>query len=323
MAITAAYCISLPGGVASPTLWCGLGELYTQQPGSFDVLRVARATRHEGYQPRTFCNDVAVLELTASAAHARPVGGIVQPGDVEFTTGLPLEVVGWGYSNGEGMGPPPLSPDRPFPNRLRQLRIPVVPHDACDVPCIYAGRVYSGVMFCAGDGTADACSGDSGGPVILRPHDVIPPDAAQHRLVGLVSWGSGCARRGWPGVFVRLDTFFSWIHQHGPCACTSTGESGTAQTGQSGCGGGVSKREGAAGQGPACYVVQPDACREAAASAAFPSAAWLPCDPDTNLTMPVEALEPWERDLAMEELDGAIPLNASCPVLQEEALPLP
>jgi V8-like Glu-specific endopeptidase len=38
LALTAAYCVAPPMGAPDPVLWCGLHSLYSQQPGTYDVL---------------------------------------------------------------------------------------------------------------------------------------------------------------------------------------------------------------------------------------------------------------------------------------------
>lgn len=56
--------------------------------------------------------------------------------------------------------------------------------------------------MCAGRATSpvDACQGDSGGPLV-----------ADGKLVGIVSWGEGCARPSFPGVYTRVSTFYDDI----------------------------------------------------------------------------------------------------------------
>jgi hypothetical protein len=66
-------------------------------------------------------------------------------------------------------------------------------------------------MVCAGDsnGGEDSCQGDSGGPLIMTNSD------GEYELIGIVSWGYGCAEAGYPGVYSKvwskLDWFFSYI----------------------------------------------------------------------------------------------------------------
>lgn len=59
-------------------------------------------------------------------------------------------------------------------------------------------------MLCAGwvEGGRDACNGDSGGPLT---------DHASTVLVGLVSWGRGCAEPNTSGVYSRVASFADWI----------------------------------------------------------------------------------------------------------------
>ena len=62
-------------------------------------------------------------------------------------------------------------------------------------------------MICAGYrgvGGKDACSGDSGGPFICN-------DGGKAVLAGIVSWGAGCARPEYPGVYSRVTHVLEWI----------------------------------------------------------------------------------------------------------------
>lgn len=58
-------------------------------------------------------------------------------------------------------------------------------------------------MFCAGlaEGGKDSCQGDSGGPIVDTSNTVI----------GIVSWGEGCAQPNYSGVYARVGTLRSYI----------------------------------------------------------------------------------------------------------------
>ena len=63
--------------------------------------------------------------------------------------------------------------------------------------------------FCAGNGKKDACTGDSGGPIIYKD-----PETRVSTLVGAVSWGYGCAEIGFPGIYAKIGQFTHWIAQN-------------------------------------------------------------------------------------------------------------
>lgn len=66
-------------------------------------------------------------------------------------------------------------------------------------------------QLCAGgvDGK-DACSGDSGGPLMRKIESSDTPQA-QWFLEGIVSWGSGCGKPGYPAIYTRVPSYIKWI----------------------------------------------------------------------------------------------------------------
>jgi secreted trypsin-like serine protease len=143
---------------------------------------------HPGFRAATSGDDVAVLVL-ARPVTARPVP-LVEEGDTaSYAPGTPASVLGWGRT-AEGAPPSPV---------LREVVVPVLADDECRAE---AGSYRADVMTCAGypEGGRDACEGDSGGPMVVGG-----------RLAGVVSWGTGCARAGKPGVYTRLASYRRWL----------------------------------------------------------------------------------------------------------------
>ncbi|WP_443056506.1 S1 family peptidase [Streptomyces sp. MUM 178J] len=141
---------------------------------------------HPGHNAWTSSSDMAVLTLaeTLPASHALPLAG---EGDPAYQPGVEALVYGWGDTTGSGS----------HASSLRAASVQVLPDEACMIayPGGRGGRYLASTMLCAGDprGGRDACQGDSGGPLVARG-----------KLIGLVSWGSGCGEAGSPGVYTRV-----------------------------------------------------------------------------------------------------------------------
>lgn len=100
LAVTAAYCVQPDLAGSHPLLLCGLYDQNDTSPSDgVDSLEAVKVTVHECYQQSTYLNDIAVLELNASAQHAQPVGMIIRPAEFQaLSEGYPLTAVGWGLA---------------------------------------------------------------------------------------------------------------------------------------------------------------------------------------------------------------------------------
>jgi hypothetical protein len=97
--------------------------------------------------------------------------------------------------------------------------VPIVDRATCDALYDVATSLtdVTNDMVCAGDtvaGGVDACVGDSGGPLFIM-------EAGRQLLAGTVSFGEGCARPEFPGVYARAATEAGWANAciSDPAAC--------------------------------------------------------------------------------------------------------
>ncbi|XP_014358960.2 trypsin-7-like [Papilio machaon] len=111
----------------------------------------------------------------------------------DMVVGKLVAVSGWGNTEENG----------PYAPTLRAVRVPIISKDQCQsVPFPYFRGSLTPRMFCAGfpEGKMDACQGDSGGPAV-----------SNERLLGMVSFGYGCATPGSYGVYSKVAKVRSWI----------------------------------------------------------------------------------------------------------------
>lgn len=149
------------------------------------------------YDSATKAGDVAVLRL-AEALPESHVVTMAAKGDSAYAAGTKAAVYGWGDTRGNGS----------YTSRLQSAPVRVLADALCEraYPGSADGTFDAATMLCAGvtGGGKDACQGDSGGPLI-----------AHGRLVGLVSWGTGCGEAARPGVYTRVAGVLPLIRAHG------------------------------------------------------------------------------------------------------------
>ncbi|MCX5238163.1 S1 family peptidase [Streptomyces prunicolor] len=149
-----------------------------------------------GYDAVSNAGDFAVLTLAEPLPQSSVIG-MAAAGDTAYEPGTAATVYGWGDLTGSG----------DYAGSLHAARLHVLSDARCEeaYPGGADGAYLPESMLCAGEaqGGRDACQGDSGGPLV-----------AQGRLIGLVSWGSGCGRAGSPGVYTRVSDVLRTLGRH-------------------------------------------------------------------------------------------------------------
>ncbi|XP_035213248.1 limulus clotting factor C-like isoform X2 [Stegodyphus dumicola] len=212
--ITAAHCVTYAGTtltIEPSKFQVYLGKYHRKDSKDDEYVQVRKIQEihiHPDYDPGLFDADIALLQMDSPVQLNSRVQPICLP--TEQTTreniveGKKGVVTGWGMNENDT-----------YAETLQQAVLPVVSQERCeqgyeesDLPLTVTDN-----MFCAGyeQGKADACSGDSGGPMVFTD------DSSKERkwvLEGIVSWGSpgGCGHPKQYGGFTTVSRFLDWIH---------------------------------------------------------------------------------------------------------------
>lgn len=187
LVLTAAHCVGRTGTNTSITATLGVVDLQSTS-GRIQV-RSNYVYRAPGYNGNG--DDWALIRLASpvSGLATLPIATTTANNSGTFT------IAGWGATR-EGGGQS---------RYLLKAQVPFVSDSTCD--SMYGGDVIVAEEICAGytAGGVDTCQGDSGGPMFRR-------DASNAWIqVGITSWGNGCARPNFPGVYTEVSTFASGI----------------------------------------------------------------------------------------------------------------
>ncbi|XP_064150848.1 mastin-like [Loxodonta africana] len=174
--------------------------------------------------------DIALLQLETLVMlsdYVQPV--TLPPASLTVPSGKTCWVTGWGAVK--------LGAPLPKPYILQEVEIPIVGNEDCNrrylkgISSNKTAKAIQDDMLCAGSEGRDSCQGkeaptawwhrdklakchlspqgDSGSPLACIWNDT-------WLQVGLVSWGDSCGHRFLPGVYARVMSYVSWIHQYVP-----------------------------------------------------------------------------------------------------------
>ncbi|NWH87687.1 FA11 factor, partial [Aegithalos caudatus] len=192
--LTAAHCVT---SLENPNIWRIYAGILRQSEINEDTpfFKVEEIIVHSQYKHAQIGYDIALMKLD------KPMNFT----DLQLPICLPSKedtnifytdcwVIGWGYRKEKGR----------VQDILQKAPVPFMSKEECQAR--YWKYRIGDKVICAGydEGGRDACKGDSGGPLSCRHEEV-------WYLVGITSWGEGCARPRQPGVYTKVADYSDWI----------------------------------------------------------------------------------------------------------------
>ncbi|GJQ74672.1 hypothetical protein Trydic_g21524 [Trypoxylus dichotomus] len=186
--LTAAQCVTDISGnpLQASTLAATVGDLTIDGSSLIGKrLQIIDIFVHEGFNPATLINDIAVLRIHALTFNENITSVYLDPNTP--LAGINCTVAGWGVTSYGGI-----------PSRtLRYTYALTVSVTTCRN--LFGSLLLQGMM-CAGGQGRDACTGDEGAPLVCNGLQV-----------GIVTWGLGCGDAIVPSVYTSIPNFFTWI----------------------------------------------------------------------------------------------------------------
>lgn len=197
--LTAAHCKS----VFNRAITAGSNDI---KSANRITLKVAQAFTHDRYNSVQTNYDFALIKLQTPIDFEATGLSAIEIADEQFEAngfleaGTMVTTYGWGLTRENGYS---------TPRYMREVTIPLVSREVANEKISYGGKITK-AMLAAGypQGGKDACQGDSGGPLVLKDG----PNG--HRvLVGITSWGHGCARANKYGLYSNIAEGQEWIQK--------------------------------------------------------------------------------------------------------------
>lgn len=190
--LTAAHCVQ---GSSAMKIVVGLHD-QSDKTGT-ETFSAKKVIAHPQFNRSTLDYDYALIQLSGDSKFRtidlNRIEIEVPKNDDQFM----VWTSGWGTTS-EG--------SYTLPKILNKVEVPLVSAEDCNAASAYGGDITDR-MICAGykQGGKDSCQGDSGGPLFTRE------TSGDFSLVGVVSWGEGCARPNKFGVYSKVNIMIDWI----------------------------------------------------------------------------------------------------------------
>lgn len=175
--LTAAHCVAHVGQALLTVALIAEGEVVERE-----VSTVVPHPEYNGHQ-----HDIALLKVGEPFSSPPLCLSLLVP------EGLSASLVGWGKTSPEGS----------HSEALRETEVTILPGSRCR--SAYRQFFRKGMLCAGSEGLGrDACQGDSGGPLMLFM-------GGAWVQVGVVSFGYGCARPEYPGVYTSIPDYIHWV----------------------------------------------------------------------------------------------------------------
>merc|ERR1712179_6267 len=197
--VTAAHCTEPLGAFFMEVI---VGDHDITVDDGEERVKVCGKLKRPDYDRVSRDNDIAILTLCKPLTFNATVGPVCLPqmSGPAYDSVL-ATVSGWGA----------LASGGNWSDTLMEVNVTTM--DNTDCQAFYAGKnaVITDNMICASATGKDACQGDSGGPLITMESAL---SASFYSLIGVVSWGSGCAEPSFPGVYSRVTENIAFINNN-------------------------------------------------------------------------------------------------------------
>jgi trypsin len=166
---------------------------------------VTKISTHPSYDRKTNAYDVAIWKVQLVSGDLSLVNSAIislDDGSQPVADNTTVTIAGWGTVSSSGNSSP----------ILLETQVNILNQEYCQ-------KEYSTLdttSICAAAPGKDTCQGDSGGPLFTQAAD------GSVKLIGLTSYGQGCADPSFAGVYSRVSSLMTWINYFVPNPQTPT-----------------------------------------------------------------------------------------------------